>query len=147
MTNIYQDRYITLRDCEAQLEEFQDEIVSDFCAQFPEEAEDITSIEEIMALDPEPEGFQNWIEEQGQYDEYLDLKSFIGEISGYVDRDETLIHEDEFEDYAKSLAQDCCQADWTQWPFNCLDWERAASDLKYDYSEAELNGTTYYFRA
>jgi hypothetical protein len=29
----------------------------------------------------------------------------------------------------------------------CIDWERAARELKMDYTSVRVNGTTYYFRA
>lgn len=32
------------------------------------------------------------------------------------------------------------------WPMTCIDWEEAAAQLAQDYSQCEINGTTFYFR-
>ena len=33
------------------------------------------------------------------------------------------------------------------WPYTCIDWERAARELQYDYTGADFDGVTYYYRA
>lgn len=33
----------------------------------------------------------------------------------------------------------------SQWPYNCIDWARAARELQMDYSSADLMGETYWF--
>ncbi|HXS59729.1 MAG TPA: antirestriction protein ArdA [Candidatus Sulfopaludibacter sp.] len=46
-------------------------------------------------------------------------------------------------DFAYQMAQDLGAIDkYAKWPNNCIDWDKAASELMYDYSE--YNG--YYFR-
>jgi len=62
---------------------------------------------------------------------------------------ETLINESYFESYARELASDLYgkEVDEACWPFTCIDWEEAADQLKMDYSQAEFDGTTYYFRS
>lgn len=59
----------------------------------------------------------------------------------------TLIRESHFQDYAQELAEDCgmIPAD-AQWPNNCIDWEQAARELRYDYTSTEINGVTYFYR-
>jgi len=47
------------------------------------------------------------------------------------------------EDFAQDMAEQTGVEISTSWPHNCIDWERAARDLMYDYYES--NG--YYFRA
>jgi antirestriction protein len=47
------------------------------------------------------------------------------------------------EDFAQTLADDLGVEISNSWPHNCIDWERAARDLMYDYSES--NG--HYFRS
>ena len=50
---------------------------------------------------------------------------------------------DSDEDFAQEMADQLGAVDKNaSWPMNCIDWEQAASELMYDYSEA--NG--YYFR-
>jgi len=47
------------------------------------------------------------------------------------------------EDFAREMADSLGAVDKNaSWPMNCIDWEQAAKELMYDYSEA--NG--YYFR-
>lgn len=60
----------------------------------------------------------------------------------------TLIRESYFKDYAQELADDCASSAEVQeamnhWPHNCIDWEKAAGELKFDYSEIKIGGTTF----
>ena len=60
------------------------------------------------------------------------------------------IEDSDFEDYAQELAEEVC-ADWrlirdSRWPFSCIDWEKAADELKVDYTEFEWQGYTYWTR-
>lgn len=50
---------------------------------------------------------------------------------------------DSDEDFAQSLAESigCLDYDLT-WPHNCIDWDKAARELMYDYSSHD----GYYFR-
>jgi hypothetical protein len=58
---------------------------------------------------------------------------------------ETLIPVDEFEDYAQELADDIGAIDRNaSWPLNHIDWEAAARELSYDYTEVSFDGTDYY---
>lgn len=59
----------------------------------------------------------------------------------------TLIRGDYFRDYAQELAEDigAVNAD-ASWPNNCLDWDRAARELRTDYSSVEIDGATYWTR-
>ena len=60
----------------------------------------------------------------------------------------TMIPEVDFEDYARELAEDIgAIKNDANWPNYCIDWEKAASELKMDYSEIEVDGVTYLFRA
>lgn len=60
----------------------------------------------------------------------------------------TLIRDSYFEDYARETADDLYGREMrnTHWPFNCIDWERAASELQTDYSSTEFDGVTYWYR-
>jgi antirestriction protein len=50
---------------------------------------------------------------------------------------------DSDEDFAEDMAEQIGFEQSNVWPHNCIDWERAARDLMYDYSES--NG--HYFRS
>lgn len=59
----------------------------------------------------------------------------------------TLVPADEFEDYARELAEDTGAISGDEsWPLSCIDWAKAADMLHQDYTEIELDGTTYYAR-
>lgn len=58
----------------------------------------------------------------------------------------TLIHDDYFEEYAQELAEDCGFTTGNEWPARCIDWERAADELRQDYTTIEINGETYQYR-
>lgn len=60
----------------------------------------------------------------------------------------TLVRDSYFEDYAQELAEelDLVKRD-VHWPYNCIDWEQAARELKQDYSSADFDGVTYWYRS
>lgn len=65
-----------------------------------------------------------------------------------LEGDPVMIPDYLFEEYAKETAEDTGMIDTgNQWPLYCIDWAWAAEELKMDYSEVEVDGTTYYFRS
>lgn len=58
-----------------------------------------------------------------------------------------LIRDSYFKEYAQELADDtgAINAKAT-WPNNCIDWERAARELQYDYTSIDFDGVTYWVR-
>lgn len=69
------------------------------------------------------------------------------EISEYRDG-AGLIREDTFIDYAQELAEDIgAIGSDLQWPLYCIDWERAARDLRADYSTVTFLGYDYLVRS
>jgi antirestriction protein len=80
-------------------------------------------------------------------------KTALWEDAGYAiddvaENEPTMIPADDFTDYAQELAEDIGAIDGdAKWPVYCIDWERAARELKMDYASVRVNGTTYYFRA
>lgn len=97
----------------------------------------------IEALDAAIEAFGD-----DEQDELTALESVESEMDARTFRDgEMLIPEQDFEDYARELADDLASDGTDRWPFTCIDWKQAADELKMDYSSVEYEGTTYYFRA
>jgi hypothetical protein len=72
----------------------------------------------------------------------------LRDVENEINRDSQLIHEDAFEDYARELAEDLHGKEIREasWPFDCIDWERAADELRADYTTVEIDGNTYYVR-
>lgn len=59
----------------------------------------------------------------------------------------SLIADDYFERYAQDLADDIGAIDRNaSWPTNCIDWEKAANELRVDYRSVEIDGKTYWYR-
>lgn len=60
----------------------------------------------------------------------------------------TLIRDSHFRDYAEELAYDIGAVPQValQWPMNCIDWEQAARELRYDYTGVDIDGATYWTR-
>ena len=86
-------------------------------------------------------------------DTYEVWKKALWDDAGYAiddvaENEPTMIPEHDFSEYAQELAEDigAITRD-AKWPVYCIDWERAARELKLDYASVRVNGTTYYFRA
>jgi hypothetical protein len=59
-----------------------------------------------------------------------------------------LIRDSYFETYAQELADDIGAIDpKASWPLDCIDWSRAARELKMDYTAVEFDGVTYWVRS
>jgi hypothetical protein len=58
----------------------------------------------------------------------------------------TLVHEDYFEEYAQEYFTETDDSKLTVWPYTCIDWEQAASELQQDYLSIEFDGQTYWAR-
>ena len=82
-----------------------------------------------------------------EIEELEELETLENEISEFR-HGETMVPESDFEDYARQLAEDIgAISDDARWPCTCIDWERAADELRMDYSEVEYQGTTYLVRS
>ena len=90
-------------------------------------------------------------------DELVKLESLLSDLVGSGGDEQwegqwdpmQLIADDYFEDYAQELAEETtpgCRNGAVEWPFSCIDWEKAARELKQDYSMVEFDGETYWYR-
>lgn len=76
-----------------------------------------------------------------------ELRALEG-LENEVSKDDTLIRDSEFNSYAREQAEDIHGANWfSAWPFNCVDWDQAATELKHDYGCAVFDGVTYWVRS
>jgi antirestriction protein len=82
--------------------------------------------------------------------ELAELKEAAEEAEGYVSdwpHGEALVRDSYFARYAEELAEDLGAIDPNAgWPLYCIDWEQAARDLRMDYTEIAVRGSTYYAR-
>ena len=95
----------------------------------------------------------NWLEDTEDEDEQAELKALLAlqeEAEGYCpdwQDGATLIRDSYFQTYAEQLAEDIGAIDpKASWPLNCIDWEKAASELQYDYTSVEFDGVEYWVR-
>lgn len=119
MNDFRGEKYIDSRDLLKRLEELRDEkaVATEANEEFDED-----SAEELAAI----EAIEDELSSDG----------------------ETLIREDCFEDYARELAEDIGAISGNEsWPLNCIDWERAAEELRQDYTSLQFGDFSYYMRS
>lgn len=89
--------------------------------------------------------------ESEEKEELDNLEVLAEEASGYADDwqyGEALIRDSHFTEYAQELAEDIgAIPDNAKWPCTCIDWERAAQELKWDYTSVDFGGVNYWIRA
>lgn len=88
--------------------------------------------------------------------ELKELEKFLSEIAGnggdhnWEDNwyPVTLIKDSYFEEYAQELASDLYGPEISNahWPFNQIDWSKAAEALQDDYTTEDLENETYWMR-
>lgn len=92
---------------------------------------------------------KTWDEDE-EGEELAALKALVEEAEGYAPDWEygaTLIRDSYFQTYAEELAEDCGMIPaGLAWPCTCIDWERAARELRMDYTSVEFDGVTYWVR-
>lgn len=55
------------------------------------------------------------------------------------------IHEDSFEEFAREFAEEVCALP-EGWPCSCIDWSKAADELRMDYTTITYDGEDYLTR-
>ena len=59
----------------------------------------------------------------------------------------TLIRDSYFKTYAMDLAEDIGAINFdATWPNNCIDWDKAARELRMDYTAVTFDGVDYWTR-
>lgn len=98
----------------------------------------MTDLRDIIEnKESEPEQYKLWSDAFGGDDE----------LQEQADNESCMIPDDEFEDYARELAEDIgAISKDTAWPYNCIDWEQAADELRSDYTSITVDGTDYLYR-
>ena len=79
-------------------------------------------------------------------EELEDFERELGTDLWLVARDcWTFISEDSFPAYAQEYAEQTMEIP-EGWPFDCIDWKDAASDLSMDFTSVEWEGESYYYQ-
>jgi len=92
----------------------------------------------------------NALEEDDDALELVALRELASEGEGCADwkYGETLIRDSYFKEYAQELADDIGAINSeASWPNNCIDWDRAARELRMDYTAIDFSGVTYWVRS
>jgi hypothetical protein len=102
--------------------------------------DDVIDSRDVIARIEELEGIAECVPlDEEEHDELIALKELAEEgeqwVTDWVDG-AALIRGSYFRDYVMDAA----------WPNNCIDWDRAVRELKYDYSSIEFDGVTYWVR-
>jgi seryl-tRNA synthetase len=151
------DDVIDSRDVIERLTELRDEITElREALETAVEERDAASAERPDVIHADLEGavsaavaaVSDWNDDNAE--ELAALQSLADEASGSPDWEygETLIRESYFQDYAMQLAEDIGAVKGDEgWPLNCIDWEKAARELKYDYFSVDFDGVTYLIRS
>jgi hypothetical protein len=59
-----------------------------------------------------------------------------------------LVADRDFEEFAEQEAEELSLIkDSNAWPANCIDWSKAADELKSDYSQVDYDSETYWYRS
>jgi hypothetical protein len=87
--------------------------------------------------------------------ELATLRELLNDLKGYGGDEQwrgdwypiSLVRYSYFQEYAQKLADDLGAInDSASWPYTCIDWERAARELRMDYSSVEFGSITYWYR-
>lgn len=116
--------------------------------------ERIEQLSALRAAGPLPEGILDPEDEDTDQDslfrELAALEALAAEAGDYSEDwtyGSTLIRDSYFVDYARELAEDIGAVNPDAgWPLYCIDWERAARDLRMDYTAVDFDGVTYWVR-
>jgi len=133
------DDVIDSQDVIARIEKLQDEKTD--LEQQRDEAVDADKETAETAL-------AEWIDDFG--DELKALLALQGKAEGYSDwrHGTTLVRDSHFENYARELAEELHgdKMRSAEWPFDCIDWEKAATELQQDYTSVDFDGVDYWVR-
>lgn len=111
-------------------------------------SEESDAVQEAQdALDKARDALEEW---DGDYAKELEnLKALEAEAEGYGDwsHGAQLIRDSYFEQYARDTAEELYNVRDASWPYTCIDWEKAADELKQDYTSVTFDGVDYWMRS
>ena len=85
--------------------------------------------------------------EQAELDELYALRDEAQPLTDSWESGTTLVREDYFPAYAHFYARDIGRIeDEGEWPYDYIDWQAAADDLRTDFASLSFRGATYWLR-
>jgi septal ring factor EnvC (AmiA/AmiB activator) len=140
-----------LEDLNSELDDLKTEIeeAEEAIAELDKDATEEERQQAAKDLEDAEQALEDWQDENGEEHKALTALNQEGEDNiGDWTHGETLIHADYFTTYAEELAEEIGDIPRNlKWPFTHIDWKAAADELKYDYTELDFDGATYYARA
>lgn len=133
------DEYLDSRDIVARI----DDLVSDFM--IATEAEDAPSLDGLMSVDDWAFGLSD--DDAEELVRLIDFReAYDGQFGDSFDDGITFVHEEYFENYTKELCEDIGDIPDNLPDYIVIDWAETAENIREDYTEAVLKGTTYWAR-
>lgn len=87
-------------------------------------------------------------DEQQELDALIALRDEAKDYNCDWQYGEQLIRDSYFKQYAIELASEISDSSNADvWPYTCIDWDKAARELKYDYTAVDYGGVTYWIRS
>lgn len=115
----------------------------------------VEHLEPLRNEGPVDLGDDNDTDQDTLFRELADLEKLLADPAGNGGDEQwrgdwypvTLVRDSYFKDYAQELADDIGAVPGDlQWPCTCIGWERAARELRMDYTHCEFDGVTYWYR-
>ena len=111
-----------------------------------DDPEEISGLEE--ALQTAKDDWEQWDADNAGDLAALKALANEGEDSPDWPYGETLIRYSYFKEYAQQLAEDIGAINPNpSWPNDCIDWDEATRQLKFDYSSVDFDGVEYWIRS
>lgn len=153
LSDLLRDEVIDSRDIEERIDDlesdrdaYQEDVneAQEAIDDADEDADDLHTLE--ANLSAAQEALKAWEEDNAE--ELMMLTAFRDEVEGYTDwrHGETLIQEEYWTEYVRDMLADTGEIPRDLPSYIVIDWDATADNIKADYSEAELDGQTYYFR-
>lgn len=103
---------------------------------------------DVIARIAELERDEETLDEEEQA-ELAALRALADDVSGSPGwaYGEILIRGSYFVEYAQEFAEDIgAITRAAPWPYDCIDWDHAARELRYDYFSVDFDGVEYWIR-
>ena len=138
--------YIDTRNLAERREALKQEILDSFLENFPDYEEMTESFEDIRF---EEEEIESWKEDfEDELKEIEEIDDVENELGSEFEYGVTLVDVDDFEDYCEELMEEFgyINKDTPQLIKNNISYKGIAEDMKYDYTEVNYQGNSYFGR-
>lgn len=102
-------------------------------------------LERITELEEEPEESRSE-EQKGELESLRELNDELASVGAGDSSGVLCIADNAFERHAQEAAESV-HGSLEGWPYTCIDWEKAASELQQDYTQVDVDGKTFWARS